>query len=277
MAGIVKQPRRPAGFQPVGPVPLGRASGIEPADDEDVSYLSGEWGLFQKRRGHRWSLDDLVTAHVAAEEARAPGACLDLGCGVGSVLLLTAWRFPSARCVGVEAQAVSAVLARKSIGWNGVAGRVEVRDGDLRDPATVPEGRAFDLVTGTPPYFPIGEGTLSPRVQAPECRFEHRGGVEDYSLAAERALAPDGVFVVVASAKQAGRVRSGAEAARLHVSRWLEVVPREGKAPLLVVAAMRRTPGPVRSEVLTVRGSDHQWTHAFTLLRASMGMPTRIP
>jgi tRNA1(Val) A37 N6-methylase TrmN6 len=41
---------------------------------------------------------------------------LDLGCGIGSVLLMLAWRFPDAAVVGVEAQALSLDLARRSIG-----------------------------------------------------------------------------------------------------------------------------------------------------------------
>ncbi len=275
MPGLVRTPRRPPGFRPVGPTPPGASAGVLPGEDEDVCALAGEWGLFQKRRGHRWSLDDLVVAHVAAEEAKGPRACLDLGCGIGSVLLMTAWRFPEARCVGIEAQEVSVGLARKSIAWNGAEGRVEVRHGDLRDALLLPEGAAFELVTGTPPYFPIGDGTLSPREQAPFCRFEHRGGVEDYCAAAARALAPGGVFVVVGGARQDERIREGASAAGLQLSRWVEVIPRAGKDALIWVAALRREPGPVREETLTVRGADGQWTPEFRRVREAMGMPSR--
>ena len=35
-----------------------------------------------------------------------------------------------------------------------------------------------DLVTGTPPYLPVGSGPESTRVQCGPCRFEHRGGID---------------------------------------------------------------------------------------------------
>jgi tRNA1(Val) A37 N6-methylase TrmN6 len=246
---------------------------VQPADDEDVCRLAGEWSIFQKQRGHRWSLDDLLVAHFAAEESISPARCLDLGCGIGSVLLMTAWRFPSARCDGIEAQEQSLALAQKSIAWNGVADRVSVRHGDLR---TAPLD-TYDLVTGSPPYFPIGEGTLSDRVQAPECRFEHRGGVEAYVEAASRALSPPGTFAIVISVKQADRLRAAVTEHALHIHRWLEVCPREGKAPLIVIAVLRRTAAPLAAATFTVRDSKGQWTPEFKRVRAAMGMPVSAP
>ncbi|MFT3838297.1 MAG: methyltransferase [Myxococcaceae bacterium] len=270
MSGVIREPRRPPGFVPVGPIPPGLASGMRPDDDEDVCRLAGEWSIFQKQRGHRWSLDDLLVAHLAAEEAGSPGRCLDLGCGVGSVLLMTAWRFPGARCDGIEAQEQSLALARKSIAWNGVGDRVTVRHGDLREAAL----ESYDLVTGSPPYFPIGEGTLSERPQAPECRFEHRGGVEAYVEAASRALSPAGTFAIVASVKQADRLRATATEHGLHLHRWLDVCPREGKAPLIVLAVLRRTPATLATRTFTVRDASGQWTPELKRVRTAMGMPS---
>lgn len=271
MPGLIRTPRRPPGFIPVGPIPPGEATGVLPADDEDVCRLAGEWSIFQKQRGHRWSLDDLLVAHVAAEEAAAPARCLDLGCGIGSVLLMTAWRFPSARCEGIEAQEQSVALANKSIAWNGATARVNVRHSDFRD--AVIEPGAYELVTGSPPYFPLGDGTLSERPQAPECRFEHRGGVEAYVEAAARALSPTGTFAIVASVKQADRLRAAAGENGLHLHRWVVVCPREGKPSLIVVAVLRRAPATFVGSTLTVRDAAGQWTPELKQVRVAMGMP----
>ena len=139
--------------------------------------LTRDLTIVQRARGHRFSSDDMATAYVACRRAPDARRILDLGCGIGSVLMMIAWRFPLAACTGVEAQQISAALARKSIAWNGAGERVRLIEGDFRDVALEP---AFDLVTGTPPYFPDGTGTLSGKVQAGPCRFEHRGGVEAY-------------------------------------------------------------------------------------------------
>src|SRR5262249_53931391 len=142
----------------------------------------------------RWSLDDLVTAWFGAELLREspPGRFVDLGCGIGTVLLLTAWRFPEALGLGIEAQQQSADLARRSIAWNGVESRCRVRCADLREPASLFGEEACDLVTATPPYLPLGSAHSSTRPQRAGCHLEQRGGVEDFTQAAARLLAPQG-------------------------------------------------------------------------------------
>jgi tRNA1Val (adenine37-N6)-methyltransferase len=58
-------------------------------DDElSCDALTADFRLFQRRRGHRFSLDDLATAWVAARARPDARVVLDLGCGVASVLLM---------------------------------------------------------------------------------------------------------------------------------------------------------------------------------------------
>jgi tRNA1Val (adenine37-N6)-methyltransferase len=246
-----------------------------PQTGEDLCHLSGDWRILQRLRGHRWSLDDLVTAWFAARSVSAdPARIVDLGCGIGAVLLMLAWRFPAARCVGVEAQEGSAALARRSIAWNGADNRCAVYDGDLRDLAPFGDGARFDLVTGTPPYLPPGTGREPTRQLQGPCHIEHRGGIEEYCLAAARLLALNGRFVVCHAALQIERVRQAAALARLSIAARMEVIPRAGKAPLFSVYSMRPTAG--REYVVppfVVRDQHGQWTGEFRALRADMGMP----
>jgi tRNA1Val (adenine37-N6)-methyltransferase len=277
VTGVISIARRPPDFVAPGPLPPGArgAADLAPADDETLSYLCGDWRLFQKRRGHRWSLDDLVTAWVAAPLGEAAGAreVLDLGCGQGSVLLLLAWRLPQSRVIGVEAQAERAALARRSIRYDGVEDRCEVREGDLRDPSVLPPELRVPLVTGTPPYFPRGTGSESAAPHALPCRFEVRGGVEAYLEAAARWLSPQGVVVLCSAALERARVDPGARAAGLVRRDRLEVVPREGKAPLVLVDTFGRAPGPSSERTLVVRDRALQWTPEFRAVRSAFGMP----
>lgn len=276
MPGHVSSPRRPAGWVAPGPTPAAPVDrhDLWPRAGEDLSFLAGDWRVLQKRRGHRWSLDDLVTAAFAAEvmTAMPPARILDLGCGIGAVLLLLAWRFPGARLVGIEAQAESVELARRSIEWNGCAERCEAKLGDLRDGALLAHRGAFDLVTGTPPYLPPGTATVPRREQQPGCHLELRGGIEDYCSAAARALAPGGRFVVCHSDRE--RVARRAAAAGLALGRRRDVVPRSGKAPLFAVYELAREPiVPVELPPLVVRGLGGARSTEFRALRAAMGMP----
>jgi tRNA1Val (adenine37-N6)-methyltransferase len=280
-----KTPNRPADWTPPGPSPRGAQGDptLEPRDDETLSYLTGDFRIFQKKVGHRWSLDDFVTALVAMEEASgraasegagrppAPARCFDLGCGIGSVLMMVAWAFPEARVQGVEAQEVSVALARRSLAFNGLEARVTVTHGDLRE---VPEERAFDLVTGTPPYIPLGSGLVSEKEQRGPCCFETRGGLEDYALTAARLLADDGVFVACGGAWPEDRGARAAVGAGLHLHRRVDVVPREGKPILFRVVVMRRTPvDQPRVERFVVRDATAAVTAQMHEARRVMGLP----
>lgn len=272
--GIVRPARRPSGWIAPGPPPAtpDDCPDVWPRAGEDLCHLAGDWRILQRIDGHRWSLDDLVTAWVATATP-APARIADLGCGIGTVLLCLAWRFPTARVIGVEAQTISAAMARRSILWNGAGARCEVRDGDLRD-ATVLAGEApFDLVTGTPPYLPPGTASESTRPQRGPATIEHRGGIEAYCLAAARVLATDGHFVVCEGAAQVARVEHAADAVGLGIVSRLDVVPRAGKAALFSVYVMRPATTGCEVSSLVVRDADGHWTAEFRAVRRDMGMP----
>ena len=73
--------------------------------DEQCVALTERFRLIQRYRGHRYSVDDMLVGHLAGSQGGAPTRVLDLGCGLGSVLLMLAWRLPSASFVGVEGAA----------------------------------------------------------------------------------------------------------------------------------------------------------------------------
>lgn len=269
--------RRPAGWSPGGPQPLAEPwpSDCLPGEGEELSYLTGDFRILQLRRGHRWSLDDLVTAWwaIAPLDAEVPLRHLDLGCGIGSVLMSVAWALPRCHSTGIEAQAVSYGLLQRSLRLNNLTERVATHHGDLRE--TRLQDR-FDLITGTPPYFEPTDGTVSGVAQRGPCRFETRGGIESYCEAAAAHLAPGGRFVVCETALELERVYAAARAAGLEVQARLDVVPREGKVPLIRLFDMRHA-GTLQTaeqvKTLTVRDRELRWTESFRALRSRMGMP----
>ena len=215
--------------------------------------LTATFRVLQRRGGHRFSVDDRMTAWVAAKlaqarAARAPDApplrVLDLGTGLGSVLLMLAWVAPEAALVGVEAQAESYALLVQNVARNGVSARARLVHGDLRERVPELPARSFDLVTGTPPYLPPGTATPSPDPQRAAARIELRGGVEAYLAAAAHAVAPGGHVVVCADGRTPERTRRAASAVGLAARAALHVVPREGADPLFTVWTLApATPG----------------------------------
>ena len=208
------------GWAKPGPVPPGASSPPDVPADETLDAISGHFRIFQLRDGHRFSTDDVLTAWYGTSWAPTASTVLDLGSGIGSVGMIAAWRLPGARIVTIEAQDESVRLARKSAAYNGLESRYEIRHGDFRERGgpEAPPLRAeerFDLVLGSPPYFPPGTGIEGDHPQKVACRFEVRGDIADYARTAERHLAAGGLFACVFPEEQIARIEAAARDAAL--------------------------------------------------------------
>lgn len=237
--------------------------------------IAGSWRIWQRRRGHRYSLDDVATAAEAARLRPDAESYLDLGCGVGSVLLMVSYKLSAdARLAAVEAQDISVALARKNLARNGLGERVNLLHGDLRD-AALELGEPFALITGTPPYLPPHAASPSPDSQRTYARIEMRGGIEQYIEAAARWLADDGRFVACCDARRPDRAIDGATAAGLHARRKRDVVPRAGrKGPLFTVWTFSREEGPLEEAApLVARTEDGGRTEDAHALRELFDLP----
>lgn len=249
------------------------------ADEElTLDALTAGVEVFQRRRGHRFSSDDVVTAWVALQVHPTPRRILDLGCGLGSVLLHLAWSVPDATIVGVEAQPISFALLERNVAHNHLGSRVEVRHGDIRDHSLLGSlDGPFDLVTGTPPYFPADTATDALDAQRAYARIEYRGGIEAYVEAAAAVLSPDGWFVVCGDADADDRLVRSAATNELSVLQRTTVIPRTSRPPLFSVWVLRRgtSAGHPTEQVLTLRDAEGERTADAKTLRAFSGFAER--
>ncbi|HEY5944601.1 MAG TPA: methyltransferase [Kofleriaceae bacterium] len=210
-------------------------------DEVTIDALTGGWTIVQRRKGHRHSTDDLLTGWYAVEVVPDARRILDLGAGIGSVGLIALWRSPNAGLVAIEAQEISFALLEGNIARNHLDSRVRAIHGDLRD---VRLADRFDLVTGSPPYWDVSEGIVPADSQKAHARFELRGDVRDYALAARAALAEHGRFVFCFPTVQRARAEAAWLAADLALVSARDVIPREGAAPLFTLFACRRSEDP---------------------------------
>lgn len=248
---------------------------------ETLDVLSGRYRIFQLRAGHRFSTDDVLTAWYGTSWAPCARTVLELGSGIGSAGMTAAWRLPLARFVTIEAQEVSVELARRSARYNGLEHRYEIRHGDFRE---LRSDERFDLVLGTPPYFPLGTGIMSEHAQKVACRFEVRGSVADYCLTAAAHLAPGGCFACVFPInppQQLERVEAAARDAGLTIIRRRALALREGQTPLLSLFVMSRStdlPERMRAQTwveppLVIRRSDGAVHPEYAAVKLSFGFP----
>lgn len=252
-------------------------------DELTDDAITRDFRVYQRARGHRFSFDDVVTAWTAARAVPAARRIVDLGTGIGSVLIMLAWRFREASLAGIEAQEQSFELLGRNVERNDLGARVRVLHGDLRDRATQDAARAalcgdagsaIDLVTGTPPYMPVSDGPISPDSQRAHARVELRGGVEDYVAGAAR-LAGDGTIVLCAGARRPDRVERAAAEAELGIAGRRDVIAREGsRGPLFTVWTLRRSAAFDEEPPLVLRDRSGARTRDAIELRASFGLAT---
>jgi tRNA1Val (adenine37-N6)-methyltransferase len=274
------------GWRRPGPLPPG---GVEPEDGETLDYLCGHYRIFQYARGHRYSTDDVLTAWYATQWAPRVGRAADLGSGIGSVAMIVAWRLPGAHLTTIEAQAVSVRLARRSIRYNGLESRFTSLEGDLRDLTILANEAPFDLVTGSPPYFPQGTATGADHPQAVPARIEVRGSIADYAAAAARILAAGGIFAFVYPAAQIIRAGQAVREAGLTLLRRRDVIFKEGEEPSIALFAAARAidlpvrfseqleTGPIIESPLVIRRRDGSRHPEYAAVRLSFGFPPDSP
>ncbi|NLE46807.1 MAG: methyltransferase, partial [Sandaracinaceae bacterium] len=101
-------------------------------DELTDDALTGKFRVYQRRRGHRFSLDDLLVAAIALETRPDAKRILDLGSGIGSVPLMVAAINQGAAIVCVEAQEVSYRLLVRNIERNDLGDRLGTILGDFR-------------------------------------------------------------------------------------------------------------------------------------------------
>ena len=237
-----------------------------------IDALTGSWQIAQRVAGHRHSADDVLTAHYAVRAVPDATLVLDLGTGIGTVGLMVLSRLAAdSRLVAVEAQAISFKLFLANLEGNGVEERVDAKVGDLRD---FTDDRRFRLITGSPPYFPLGTGVLPEDPQKVAARFEVRGDVADYAQAAARHLADDGTFVFCFPTPQRERALDAVRSAGLVTVTYQDVVPRESLNPLFTLFAARRVGTLVVEAPLVVRQKDGQLTDQMQDVRRGFGFVT---
>ena len=266
------------GWAKPGPIPPGASSPPDVPADETLDAISGHFRIFQLRDGHRFSTDDVLTAWYGTTWAPRASSILDLGSGIGSVGMIAAWRLPGATVVTIEAQDESVRLARKSAAYNGLESRYEIRHGDFRALRT---NERFDLVLGSPPYFPLDAGIHGDHPQKVACRFELRGDIADYARVAARHLAPGGVFACVFPEEQRERIERAARQAELTIVRRRPVVFKEGEAPLVglfLMMARHDLPDTMRERTwleppLIIRAVDGRVHPEYSAVKLAIGFP----
>jgi len=120
---------------------------------------------------------------------------LDLCSGNGVIPILLSAKSKGDSFAGLEIQEEMVDMARRSIAFNELCGRVEMFHGDVKQAPFSPA--KFDVITANPPYVAVGHGAKSPATAKAIARHEILCTLEDVIAAASRLLVSNGSFYMV--------------------------------------------------------------------------------
>ncbi|MFC7473640.1 tRNA1(Val) (adenine(37)-N6)-methyltransferase [Dankookia sp. GCM10030260] len=206
--------------------------------------LDGRVLLLQPRRGLRAGLDAVL---LAAGVPALPGQrVLEAGCGSGAGFLCLAARVPDLAILAVERDAELAALARANAAANGLAGRVEVITGDVRDLDLLRRLPPCDHAFANPPFWP--GGTAPPEALRRAATHEEASLV-DWARFLAAPLARRGSVSLILPAARLDAAMAALAAAGCGGTRLVPFWPRGGQAAKrLLLQARRGGRGPARVE-----------------------------
>lgn len=172
---------------------------LRPGERVDDLQLMG-LRIIQSPDAFRFGMDAVLLADFASPR-RGDRAC-DLGTGSGILPLLLYGRENTVACDAVEIQPDAAERAQRSMALNGLADRLRVIPGDLRQIKALLPHAAYDLVVCNPPYSPQAASLPSPKPALRTARQEGDCTLDDVAQAARWLLRHHGRLCLMLPAQR---------------------------------------------------------------------------
>ena len=164
---------------------------------------------------------------------------LDLCSGNGVIPILLAAKTKAGRLCGIEIQKGSVDMARRSVAYNRLEGRVSITEGDIKDIASIAAAGSFDVVTANPPYIEAGTAVKGEYLPKTIARHELFLNLEDVAFAAAYSLKYGGLFYMVHRPSRLTDIMCALRKHKLEPKSLRFVQPYENKAPNLLLIEAR--------------------------------------
>ena len=140
-----------------------------------------------------------VDAVFLSDFARVkPGeTVLDMGTGNGIIPILLSAKTKGRKFTGLEIQAETAEMARRSVLHNHLEDRVEIVTGDIKEAAEIFKPAFFDVITTNPPYMLAEHGLKNPDDAKADARHEVLCTLDDILRESMRLLQDKGRFYMI--------------------------------------------------------------------------------
>ena len=122
---------------------------------------------------------------------------LDLGTGTGIIPILLEAKTEGEHFTGLEIQAESAYMARRSVEMNGLSGKIDIVAGDIKEASKIFGKNTMNVVTVNPPYMNDLHGIKNPELPKAIARHEVLCTLEDVVREGAAVLKQNGRMYMV--------------------------------------------------------------------------------
>lgn len=201
--------------------------------DECLDDLQNGFFIIQKKDGFKFGVDAVLLADFAKD---APSKMtLDLCTGTGIVPILLAAKTQTAKIYGLEIQKDISDMAKRSVEYNKLSGRVEIKSGDLKNASEIYGKGIFDKITCNPPYMKCGAGFMNSADTKAISRHEVLCNIDDVIKSGSELLVPKGRLFMVHRPNRIADIMCAMRKYRIEPKKLRFVHPAPSKAPNMVL------------------------------------------
>lgn len=160
---------------------------------------------------------------------------LDLGTGTGILPILLEAKYSGDRYTGLEIQAESVEMARRSVLYNDLQEKIDIIEGDIKEASVIFGKASMDVVTSNPPYMTNHHGLKNPNDAKAIARHELLCSLDDVVRESAAVLKPKGRCYFVHRPSRLVEIFEAMRKYRIEPKRMRLVYPYVDKEPNMVL------------------------------------------
>lgn len=165
-------------------------------------FLGGKISLFQPLDGYRANTDSILLA--ASVQATEGQRVLELGCGVGAVMLSLMTRINNLNVVGIELQKQYAVLANHNAAYNGL--EAKILECDINSIPSAFKNLEYNHVILNPPFFFANSSMKLAQIDKDLAKREQKITLDDWLNVAVKRCCVKGEIVLIHQAARLDQI-----------------------------------------------------------------------
>lgn len=205
---------------------------IHPGERLD-DLQTGGYYLIQDPERFCFGIDAVLLSSFA--KVKRGERALDLGTGTGVIPILLEAKNEGVFYGGLELQEASADMARRSVRYNDLEAKIEIKTGDIKEAAALYGAASFEVITVNPPYMIGNHGIKNGNEAKYIARHEVYCTLQDVLRESAKLLKDKGRFYMVHRPFRLPEILAEMSRAHLEPKRMRLVHSRIDKEPSMVL------------------------------------------